>query len=102
VVDKVALGQVFLPVIPFFPVSIVPPLLHIHLSPPHEVCGSSEQAAHCHTFSPKLGASSQTRHLPGKKGMKMICLVRNEALESINEARDVTDIKTDRTGIHHC
>jgi hypothetical protein len=31
VVDKVAMGQVFLPGLRFFPVSIIPPLLHIHL-----------------------------------------------------------------------
>jgi branched-subunit amino acid transport protein len=37
VVDKVALGQVFLQVLRFAPASIIPPLLHIHLSLPHEV-----------------------------------------------------------------
>jgi hypothetical protein len=31
IVDKVALGQVFLRVLPFYPVSIIPPMLHIHL-----------------------------------------------------------------------
>jgi hypothetical protein len=31
VVDKVALGQVFLRVFPFFHVSVIPPLLHTHL-----------------------------------------------------------------------
>jgi hypothetical protein len=29
-VDKVALGQVFLPVIQFYPVTIFPPILHTH------------------------------------------------------------------------
>jgi hypothetical protein len=32
VVDKVVLGQVFLRVHRFFPVSIIPPMLHIHSS----------------------------------------------------------------------
>jgi hypothetical protein len=31
VVDKVALGQVFLQVLRFSPVSIIPPMLHTHL-----------------------------------------------------------------------
>jgi hypothetical protein len=29
----------------FSPANIIPPLLHIHLSPPREVCNSSDQAA---------------------------------------------------------
>jgi hypothetical protein len=37
---------------------IIPPLLHTHLSPLHEMCNSSDQAAHYHTLGPKLGASS--------------------------------------------
>jgi hypothetical protein len=41
---------------------IIPPLLHIHLSPPHEVCDCSDQAAHYHNLGPKLGASLLTRH----------------------------------------
>jgi hypothetical protein len=32
VVDKVALGQVFLWVLRFFPVNIIPPWLHTHIS----------------------------------------------------------------------
>jgi hypothetical protein len=39
---------------------IIPPLLHTHLSLPHEVCDSSDQAAQYHTLSPELGASSLT------------------------------------------
>jgi hypothetical protein len=31
VVDKVALGKLFLSVLPFPPVSIIPPVLHTHL-----------------------------------------------------------------------
>jgi branched-subunit amino acid transport protein len=55
VVDKVALGQVFLRVLPFSPASIIPPLFHSHLSPPHEVCDSSNLAAHYRHLGPKLG-----------------------------------------------
>jgi hypothetical protein len=35
----------------------IPPLLYIHLSPPHGVCDSPEQAAHYHTLVPKPVAS---------------------------------------------
>jgi hypothetical protein len=42
-------------------------LLHIHLSPPHEVCGCSDQAAHYHNLGPKLGASLLTRHIGWKQ-----------------------------------
>jgi hypothetical protein len=38
----------------------IPPLLHTHLSPPHEVSDSPDQAAHYHTAGTKLGASSVT------------------------------------------
>jgi hypothetical protein len=47
------------------PVSIIPPLLHTHLSPPHAVCDSSDQTAHYHALGPKLRASSLTRYLAG-------------------------------------
>jgi hypothetical protein len=67
VVVKVALGQVFIQVIPFSLVSIIRPLLHTHLSLPCEECDSSDQAAHYHTLSPKLGASSLTWHLAGNR-----------------------------------
>jgi hypothetical protein len=46
VVDKVALGQVFLRVLQFSPVNITSPLLHTHLSPPHNMCDSPDQATH--------------------------------------------------------
>jgi hypothetical protein len=36
-----------------------------HLSSPHEVSNSPDQAAHYHTLGPKLGASSVTRQLAG-------------------------------------
>jgi hypothetical protein len=71
VVDKVAPGQVFLRVLRFSPVNIIPPLLHIHLSPPHEVCYSSDQAAQYHNLGPKLGASFLTRHIGWKQNQKV-------------------------------
>jgi hypothetical protein len=52
------------------PASIIPPLLHIYLSPPHEVCDSSNQAAHYHHLRPKLGASFLTRHFGWKQNKK--------------------------------
>jgi hypothetical protein len=70
-VDSVALGQVFLRVLRFSPVNIIPPLLHIHLSPPHEVCDCSDQAAHYHHLGPKLGASLLTRHIGWKQNKKV-------------------------------
>jgi hypothetical protein len=33
-------------------------LLPTHLPPPHEVCDSPDQAAHCHTLGPKQESSS--------------------------------------------
>jgi hypothetical protein len=39
-----------------FPCKFILPLLHIHLSPPHEVCDCSDQAAHYHNLGPQLGA----------------------------------------------
>jgi hypothetical protein len=71
VVDKVALGQVFLPVLRFSPTNIISPLLHTHLSPRHEVCDSSDQAAQCHHLGPKLGASFLTRHFGWKQNKKV-------------------------------
>jgi hypothetical protein len=46
-------------------VNIIPPLLHNCLLPPHEACDRPDQAAHYHTFGPKLGTLSLTRHLAG-------------------------------------
>jgi hypothetical protein len=65
VVDKVALGR-FSPSSSVSPANIIPPLLHIHLSPPHEVCTSSDQAAHYHNLGPKLGASLLIQHIGWK------------------------------------
>jgi hypothetical protein len=64
-------GTGFLRVLRFSPVNIVPPLLHIHLSPPHEVCDSSDQAAHYHKLGPKLGAVFLTRHFGRKLNKKV-------------------------------
>jgi hypothetical protein len=71
VVDKETLGQVILRVLQFSPANIIPSLLHIHLSPPHEVCDSSNQAAHYHHLGPKLGASFLTRHFGWKQNKKV-------------------------------
>jgi hypothetical protein len=70
VVVKVALGQVFIRVRRFSPANIISPLLHIHLSPSHEVCDSSDQVAHYHHLGPKLGASFQTRNFGWKQNKK--------------------------------
>jgi hypothetical protein len=66
VVDKVALGR-FPPSTSVSPANIIPPFLHIHLSPPHAVCDCSDQAAHYHNLGPKLGASLLTRHIGWKQ-----------------------------------
>jgi hypothetical protein len=55
----------------FPPANISPPLLHIHLSPPHEVCDSSDQATHYHHLGTKLGASFLTGHF-GRKQKKKV------------------------------
>jgi hypothetical protein len=71
VVDKVALGRFFSEYLGFPCKYIIPPLLHIHLSPPHEVCDCSDQAAHCHNLGPQLGASLLTRHFGWKQKQKV-------------------------------
>jgi hypothetical protein len=58
-VDNVAR---FSPSSSVFPVNIIPPLFHIHLSSPHEVCDSSDKAAHYHHLGPKLETSFLTRY----------------------------------------
>jgi hypothetical protein len=65
-------GTGFSPSFSVFPASMIPPLLHTHLSPPHEVCNRSDQAAHYHTLGPKLGASSLTRYLAGAEERNVI------------------------------
>jgi hypothetical protein len=69
VVDKVALGR-FSPSTSVSPANIIPPLVHIHLSPPHEVCDRSDQAAHYHNLGPQLGASLLTQHIGWKQKKK--------------------------------
>jgi hypothetical protein len=68
-------GVVFLRVLPFPPLITIPPLLHTHLSPPHAVCDSPDQAEHYHTLGPKLRASSLTRHLPGLEVKVVYCFL---------------------------
>jgi hypothetical protein len=58
-------GYDFLRVLQGFLLVIIPPLFPTHLSPDHEVCDSSDQAAHYHTLDPKFEASPLTRHLVG-------------------------------------
>jgi hypothetical protein len=60
-------AEVYLLVLRSSPANIIPPLLHIHLLPPREVCDSSDQAAHYHHLGPKLGASLLTRHFGWKQ-----------------------------------
>jgi hypothetical protein len=72
VMDKLKLAHVFLRVLRFSPVSIFPPLLHTHLSQPHKVCHSPDQAAYCHTLDPKLGASPLTQHVTGTEDLRSI------------------------------
>jgi hypothetical protein len=61
----------FLRVLRFPLQNIIPPLLHIHPSPPHEVCDCSDQAAHYHNLGPQLGASLLTRHIGWKQQQKV-------------------------------
>jgi hypothetical protein len=61
-------GQVFSPSSSVSPANIIPPLLHIHLSPPHEVCDCSDQQYH--NLGPQLGASLLTRHIGRKQKVK--------------------------------
>jgi hypothetical protein len=84
----VALGR-FSPSTSVSPANIIPPLLHIHLSPPHEVCDCSDQAAHYHNLGPKLGASLLTRHIGSKqkkKERKKVSSCRNDSKRSENSA----------------
>jgi hypothetical protein len=91
VVDNVTLGQAFLRVLRFPPANIIPPLLHIHPSPPHEVCHSSDQAAHYHHLGPKLGASFLIRQFGWKQNMKERQKERKKE-EHPNVYRNVTSI----------
>jgi hypothetical protein len=64
---EVALGQVFLQLLGFPLLIIIPPWLHTQLSPHHKMYDNPDQAAHYHTVGPKLEASSLTQHLAGPK-----------------------------------
>jgi hypothetical protein len=66
----------FFQVLGFSPVNIIPPLLHIHLSPPHQKRDSPDQAPHYHTLSPKLGASSLTWYLAGTEERSIIFILK--------------------------
>jgi hypothetical protein len=89
VVDKMALGR-FSPSTSVSPANIIPPLLHIYLSPPHEVCDCSDQAAHYHNLGPQLGASLLTRHIGWKQKKKVKkkkeakCSVKKYISQSVN------------------
>jgi hypothetical protein len=73
-VDEVALEQAFLEFFGFPLLITIPPLLYTHLSPPHEVCCSPDQAAHYHTLDPKLCASSLSLHLASLGVKELICV----------------------------
>jgi hypothetical protein len=74
---KSGTGAGFSPSSSVSPANIIPPLLHIHLSPPREVCDSSYQAAHYHHLGPKLGASFPTRHFGWKQNKKVSRYVKS-------------------------
>jgi hypothetical protein len=63
VVDEVALEQAFSELFGFPLLVIIPPLLHTHLSPPHEMYDSPDQDVHYHILCLQLRAFSLTRHL---------------------------------------
>jgi hypothetical protein len=56
-------GRLFSEFLGFSPANIIPPLLHIHLSP--------LQAAHYHHLGPKLPASYLTWHFGWKQNKKV-------------------------------
>jgi hypothetical protein len=64
-------GAGFLRVLLFSPANIIPTLFHIHLSPPHQVSDSSDQAANYHHLGPKLGASFLTQNFGWKQNKKV-------------------------------
>jgi hypothetical protein len=67
---KSGTGSGFFPSTSVSPANTIPPLLHIHLSPPHEVCDSPDQSAYYHHLGPKSGASFLTRHFGWKQNTK--------------------------------
>jgi hypothetical protein len=80
----VALEQVLYKFFSFPMLIIIPLFHHTHLSLPHEVCNSPDQAAQYRTLGPKLGASSLAWHLAGLL-CKCSFLNVNEASENKSE-----------------
>jgi hypothetical protein len=78
-------GEVALEFFGFTLLIIIPPQLHTYLSPPHEVCNTTDQAAQYHTFGPKFGASSLNRQL-ASLGIKVVFMTGPEVLEIIYNA----------------
>jgi hypothetical protein len=76
------------------PISFHHWLHHIHISPPHEVCDSSDQAAHYHHLSPKLGASFLTRQFGLKQNKNVIILSWILSAEFRNPLTIVMNIKS--------
>jgi hypothetical protein len=76
-------GAGFSPSSSVSPVSVIPPLLH-------EVCDSPDQAAHCHTLCPTLGASSLTPHLAGTEERIIVFITWNAII--IPGAKALTSI----------
>jgi hypothetical protein len=72
VVDKMALADCSPSFSVFLLLVIIPPLRHTHLSRPHEVCVSCNEAAHYHTLGPKLVASYLSRHLVGLEVIRYV------------------------------
>jgi hypothetical protein len=97
-VDKVALGQCFIRVLRVFSVNIILPLLHTHLSPPHEVCESSDHAAHDHTLGPKLGASSLTWHFAGTEEKRINVYTKCVIIEVITLMMET--VRTSQTSVY--
>jgi hypothetical protein len=63
--DEVALQKGFLRVLRFFPMLNHHAIVLHNLSPPHQACICSDQAARYHTFGRKLGASPLVRYFAG-------------------------------------
>jgi hypothetical protein len=94
-------GQVFSEYFGFPCKYIIPPLLHIHLSPPHEVCDCCDQAAHYHNLGPKLGASLLTRHIGWKQKQKVkkkiahVICNHHDTNTSTSNALELYDVETE-------
>jgi hypothetical protein len=72
---------------------IISPLLHTHVSSPHELCVSPDQAEHYHTIDLKLRSSCLNRHLAGTEERNIIIyLYANLVLRALFQARLVAHI----------